>query len=155
MPRNIFPILLLLIGCSGCSSVAPAVNEGTRVGTVNVVVWSVHSQRAVPAEGTLISRADGTRRDFTTRANPAEGATLTGLPAGPYRITVQRRLEPAGRPQRVEGAEEIYLEPGKRVEVTVVVTDREGELGLLIEPSSPGVSSSYLPLTTPRPAGPS
>lgn len=151
MRRALLPVLLLVLGCAGPESVAP---EGTRTGTVHVVVWSVHLQRAVAAEGTLTSRADGTRREFATRSDPANGATITGLPAGPYRISVLRRIGADGRAQRVEGAEEVYLEPGARVEVTVVVTDREGELGW-IHPSSPGVASSHLPLTTPRPVGPS
>lgn len=150
MRRLLLPLLFLL----GCAGSDPVPSEGgARTGTVNVVVWAVHSQRPVPAEGTLTSRLDGTRRDFSTRTNPAEGATLTNLPPGPYRISVLRRFDPAGRAQRVEGYEEVYLEPGGRVEVTIVVSDREGELGWVPEPSSPAVSSSHLPLTTSRPTG--
>lgn len=153
MRRALLPTLLLLIGCAGSGPVPT--EGGPRSGTVNVVVWSVHAQRAVPAEGTLTFRVDGTRREFTTRANPAEGASVGNLPPGPYRISILRRFDPAGRAQRVEGTEDVYLEPGARVELTIVVSDREGELGWLPDPSSPAVSSSHLPLTTPRSVGPS
>lgn len=152
MRRALLPLLLLL-GCAGPDPIGS--DAGARTGTVSVVVWAVHSQRAVPAEGTLTSRVDGSRREFSTRTNPAEGTSITNLPPGPYRISVTRRFDAAGKAQRVEGYEEVYLEPGGRVEVTIVVSDREGELGWAPDPSSPAVSSSHLPLMTPRPSGPS
>lgn len=154
MSRALLPTLLLLIGCAG-SEPAP-IEGGARTGTVNVVVWSVHSQRAVPAEGTLTSRSDGARREFTTRTTPDAGATIGNLPPGPYRISISRRFEAGGRAQRVEGVEDIYVEPGSRVEVTIVVTDREGELGRATSrENSPAASSSRLPRATARRGGPS
>ncbi|MCO5172021.1 MAG: hypothetical protein M9894_37455 [Planctomycetes bacterium] len=162
MRRSLLVTLVLLAGCSGAE---PAPERGPRTASLDVVVWSVHGQRPVAAEGTLTSRADGNRREFNTRANPAQGTNITGLPPGAYRITITRRFDPAGRPQRVEGIEEIYLEPGARAQVTVVVTDREGELGRAPtstggafrtqDPSSTVAAPSHLPLMALQPLGPS
>lgn len=127
-----------------------------RTATLTVVVWSAHTQRAVAADGLLTFVADGTRREINTRATPTEGTSITGLAPGAYRLQITRRNDPSGKPKRVDGVEDIYLEPGQRAEVTIVVTDREGELGLLrVEPSSPSVSSSFLPLMTTLAVGPS
>ncbi|MBX3471337.1 MAG: hypothetical protein KF878_31090 [Planctomycetes bacterium] len=162
MRRSMLFILALLAGCSGAE---PVQERGPRTASLDVLVWSVHGQRPVAAEGTLTSRADGNRREFNTRANPAQGTSITGLPPGAYRITITRRFDPTGRPQRVEGIEEIYLEPGARAQVTVVVTDREGELGRvptstggafpLKDPSSTAAAPSHLPLRALHPLGPS
>lgn len=147
---------LVLIPLAGCAGSEPVLEEQNRAATLTVVVWSAHLQRAVGAEGTLTARADGTSRAFSTRGAPDEGQSISGLAPGAYRVQVMRRFDPSGRAQRVDGVEEVYLEPGQHAQVTVVVTDREGELGRGTSPrNSPAASSSRLPRATARLGGPS
>lgn len=160
-PLQLLIVLLACSGLAGCSSVDPVgvgADSPQRTASLTVVVWSAHAQRAVAADGTLTFVADGTRREINTRATPDEGTSITGLAPGAYRVQITRRADPGGRPKRVDGVEDIYLEPGQQAEVTIVVTDREGELGLhqrTEEPSSTSASSSFLPLMTTRAVGPS
>lgn len=147
-----------VVGIAGCSSAEPAVSVGgaQRTASLTVIVWSAHTQRPVAADGMLTFVADGTRRELNTRTTPDAGTSITDLAPGAYRVQITRRADPSGRPKRVDGVEDIYLEPGQRAEVTIVVTDREGELGLRdAEPSSTSTSSSFLPLMTTRAVGPS
>jgi hypothetical protein len=151
-------LLACVAGITGCSSAEPAVGVGgtQRAASLTVIVWSAHTQRPVAADGLLTCIADGTRREINTRTTPDAGTSITDLAPGAYRVQITRRADPSGRPKRVDGVEDIYLEPGQRAEVTIVVTDREGELGLRdAEPSSTSTSSSFLPLMTTRAVGPS
>lgn len=151
-------LLVVLLACAGCSSAEPAGDfvATARTASLTLVVWSAHTQRAVAADGLLTFISDGTRREINTRATPTEGTSITGLAPGAYRVQITRRNDPSGKQKRVDGVEDIYLEPGQRAEVTIVVTDREGELGLLrVEPSPSSASSSFLPLMTTRAVGPS
>jgi len=141
-------------GCSGVEQVDHGAASPQRAASLTVVVWSAQTQRAVSADGLLTFVADGTHREINTRANPAEGTSISGLAPGAYRVQIIRRADPSGRAKRVDGLEDIYLEPGQRAEVTIVVTDREGELGSRnSEPSSSPASSSFLPLMTTRAVG--
>lgn len=152
--------LALVAGLAGCGGPEPAPDEngrGARTATLTVVVWSGQVQRAVPATGFLTSSADGQQREVDTRPSPEAGQVFTGLAPGPYRLQVTRRYD-GTRAQAVEGVEELYLEPGAALEVTIVATDKPGELGWRVLPtrtSSPSVAASTLPQTPPRPAGPS
>ena len=151
-------LIVPLVQLTGCAGPDPLPEPGMgSAATLVVVVWSAHTQKAVPAEGTLTPRSDGTARAFNTRTAPEEGQSISGLAPGAYRVQVTRRFDPtSGKPQRVDGVEEVYLEPGQRAQVTVVVTDREGELGWATSSeNSPAASSSRLPRATTRPGGPS
>lgn len=165
MRRSFHPLLLALaltstlgglVGCGGSDEAPEDVGKNRRA-TLRIVVWSSQVQRAVPATGTLVSVAEeGFTREVDTRATPAEGQSLTGLPPGPYRIKIVKRYDGA-KAVTVEGIEEVYLEPGADAELSVVVIDRAGELGRVHSPrtGSTDVASSPLPLTAPRTAGPS
>ena len=156
-----FLLLTLLLGLlaqatlSGCAA-EPVASEDSgpqRFASLRVVVWSVQTQAAVTAEGVLTSRSDASQTLVKTpRQDPAEGQMLTGLLPGAYRLQINKRLDPSGRMQRVEGLEDVYLEPGQRAEITIVVTDREGELGMNSSP--PTVPPSHLPRAAERAAGP-
>ncbi len=163
MRRSFAPLSLALsaalalsgVGCGGGDEVPEDVGKNRRA-TLRVVVWSSQVQRAVPATGTITGVAEeGFTREVDTRANPAEGQSLTGLPPGPYRIKIVKRYDGA-KAVTVEGVEEVYLEPGADAELSVVVIDR-GELGRVLSPrtGSTDVASSPLPLTALRTEGPS
>jgi hypothetical protein len=150
-------LLLPTAQLAGCAAPDPLPGPSvSRTATLVIVVYSAHAQRAVAAEGTLTMRADGSTRAFDTRGTPDEGQAITGLAPGAYRVQISRRFDPSGRARRVDGVEEVYLEPGQRSQVTIVVIDREGELGRATSPeNSPAASSSRLPRATTRPGGPS
>src|SRR5262245_21511702 len=119
-------IALGLVGCGG-PEIDPELEPAGRTATLTVIVWSAQVRRAVPATGTITSTADGRARDIDTRTNPEGGQSITGLAPGAYRVQITRRYD-GGKTQAVEGIEEIYLEPGSTRELTIVTTDKPGEL---------------------------
>jgi hypothetical protein len=140
--RHVCPVLIAL-ALAGCSSPAkpPPQRVGSGTGTLTVIVWSTVVQAPVGAQGT-ISGPDATL-PFDTRPSPAEGVTFPALGPGLYRIDVTHRHVDGSR-QRVEGAEEVYLEPGGRRGVTVVAVDRGDDIGFY--QTHPAAPSSRLPL---------
>ena len=120
---------LSLLGCSGAADLdgegPPAV---VTTSDLTVLVWSDVRQMPVGATGVVIWESDGSSMELDTRANPAVGQTFNGLQPGRYRVEVTRRYE-GETVKEVEGSEAVYVEPGAPREVTVVVEDREDELG--------------------------
>jgi hypothetical protein len=157
--HSLLAIALLLGGCSGGEEVP--VEGPQRSASLRVVVWSTYAQGAVAAEGVLTSRSTGAQQAVqTSRANPSDGCVLSGLQPGAYRLQITRRFD-GSRAQRVEGLEDIYLEPGQSASITIVVTDREGELGRArtraptsFDSCSPSVATSHLPRASRRAEGP-
>lgn len=118
------PGTLLLAGCAG-PEVAPRSVVSTA--ELTVVIWSATSQRPVGGRGLLVADADGSTRALDTR-NETRGVLLRALPPGRYAIQITHTYE-GDRLRPVTGSEVVYLEPGASPTVTVVVTDREDELG--------------------------
>lgn len=137
-------LTLLVLGFAGCAASdqppTPPIGSGTC--SLTVVVWSTVVQGPVPARGTILG--PGATLDFDTRPAPARGATFPALGPGLYKIRVSHR-HVGDKLQRVEGAEEVYLEPGAHRGVTVVAVDRGEDIGLVDE-TPPAAPSSSLPL---------
>lgn len=135
------PLLFALV-LAGCSS-SPDLEDDeapllSRTSELTVIIVSQHLQQPVPATGKLTSLADGTSRAVDTRATPGEGQRLIGLQPGRYRVAIEYRYLEGEGVQPVEGADALYLEPGAKRKLNVVVGDRkEDKLG-----------SSYLPAST-------
>lgn len=148
-------LLAPLLALSGCAAGEEVAVEGPqRTASVRIIVWSTHAQAAVAAEGVLTSRATGAQHAvLTSRASPSEGCVVSGLMPGAYRLQINRRFD-GTRAQRVDGAEDIYLEPGQSASITIVVTDREGELGRVFDSRSPSVATSHLPRASRRAVSP-
>lgn len=139
--------LVLCSSLTGCGAAEVAVEEGPTSTTcdLTVVVWSEHLQRAVPASGHLVSLSDDSRQVIDTRSDPARGQTLT-LQPGQYQIRIDFRRVSAGT-QKVEGEEVVYLEPGEKRSVRLVVTDRkDSRIGYHRRKNSPEASTPPLPL---------
>jgi hypothetical protein len=157
MRRSIHALLVGLalggpIGLVGCASTEDAPPRAVETASLTVIVWSAQMQAAVPAVGTVTSKADGTSHEIDTRSDPASGCRVAGLQPGAFEVKIARRFDRAGKPQNVDGVEQVYLEPGATKELTVVATDRGGEVGYLF-PSTPDAPPSPRPLTAARPGG--
>ena len=132
--------LLLPLLLAGCTSAPPTAGPRTPTDAsceLTVIAWSDHLQRAVPATGTMTFLEDETTFALDTSAagNPAAGHTVSGLESGRYRVTFKHRRTGA-KTKGLDGEEVVYLEPGERRAVTVVVVDREDDIGLLVPASS-------------------
>lgn len=112
-----------------------------------MIVWSTVVQGPVGAEGSIAGPS--ATHAFDTRPAPTEGVTFPALGPGLYRIQVTHRHAGAKR-QRVEGADEVYLEPGQRRRVTVVAVDRGDDIGFVPGVYRPAAPSSSLPLAAAR-----
>jgi hypothetical protein len=121
--------LILLAGCSSspdASDASPVAVGTSRTSELTVIAWSNHLQRAVPAIGTVTFVDDGTTYALNTAGDA--GQTLTGLEPGRYRVTFRKR-KTDGTPKRIDGEEAVYLEPGERRTITVVVVDPKDDIG--------------------------
>ena len=136
----------LSVGCA-TPPPPPPPQVGSGTGTLTVIVWSTVVQGPVGAEGSIAGPAE--TLPFDTRPAPAAGVTFPALGPGLYRIQVSHRHAGAKR-QRVEGADEIYIEPGARRRVTVVASDRGDDIGLLPVDTRPAAPSPSLPLAAAR-----
>ena len=152
MPKTVRSVLLLLC-LSGCSSAEPTSSGGdlpiSTTSELTIVVWSSHLQREVPATGAVISTDNASRQEaFDSRSSPTRGNTLTLRP-GQYQIAVRFRYLATGV-QRVDGEEVVYLEPGAKTTVRVVVSDQKEDIGSRpaapTQPISPAVETPPLPL---------
>jgi hypothetical protein len=150
-------LLGLLAGLGGCASgPEESPTPATDFATLTVIVWSAQTNGPVAAIGTVTAKADGAVRDLDTRADVGSGCRLTGLSPGSFQVKIARRFDKDSKPQAVDGIEEVYLEPGATKEITVVVTDRGGEVGLLGPPGpsdTPVASPSPLPVRAARLGG--
>jgi hypothetical protein len=139
----------LLVGCAGSSEAGASVDEIPLSGELVVVVYSEKIQAAVPARGTVTPIGESSSVPFDTVRAVDEGKTLTLAP-GRYTVAVTHRVLGSGSLQPVTGEQVLYVEPGARHEITVVVKDRQGDLGRLL----PGLSHRPTTFKTPTTAVP-
>lgn len=141
-PRATRPRLIALCGVllagvlSGCSSTptdSDTAGLSAMPGELTVVVWSKELQALVPARGRVTSLSSQESVPFDTQGQASTGLTLT-LSPGRYSVLVEQRYDSSGSVQQVSGERVLYVEPGARETLEVVVTDRK-ELGRL-RPSS-------------------
>lgn len=133
-------------GLLGCSSTPEPISvEGPQLtGELSVIVWSKELQGPVAARGTVTPESGDEALPFDTRQDPASGRTLTLTP-GRYSVVVSHRYLGTGALQPVTGEQVLYVEPGRRHEVTVVAEDK-GEIGWRKPTQHTNASAPPLPL---------